>query len=296
MTTTPPASPYAVAGLLLGASAIGLAPILVRLSEIGPVATAFQRLFLALPALALWAWWSKPKPAEDSRAPQAGKWIVLAGAFFAADLAVWHWSITLTSVANATLLANLAPILVMLGAWLLFREQVTRRFVLALAVALVGVALLMGERLHYVRAQLVGDALGVLTAAFYAGYLLTVARLRRRVSTAAIMLGSSATGAALLLPLAVASGENLWPASAPGWVVLATLALVSHVAGQGLITWALAHLPASYGSVTLLWQPVAAAGLAWVLLAEPMGALQVIGAALVLIGIVLVRRAKNLRS
>jgi drug/metabolite transporter (DMT)-like permease len=71
--------------------------------------------------------------------------------------------------------------------------------------------------------------------------------------------------------------------------VLVGLALVSQVAGQGLIAWGMAHLPASFSSVSLLLQPVAAAVFAWAILGEAFGALQALGGAVVLAGIVACR-------
>ena len=65
---------------------------------------------------------------------------------------------------------------------------------------------------------------------------------------------------------------------------------MSHAAGQGLIAYALAHLPAAFSSVGLLLQPVVAALFAWLLLAEPLAALQVAGGLIVLAGIYLARR------
>ena len=112
----------ALAALVLGAVLIAFAPIFVRISQTGPVATAFWRLALALPALWIWAGW-EGRQGSDTAASRSV--LILAGLFFAGDLAVWHWSIQLTSVANSTLLANLAPIFVTIGAWLLYRERVT---------------------------------------------------------------------------------------------------------------------------------------------------------------------------
>ena len=73
--------------------------------------------------------------------------------------------------------------------------------------------------------------------------------------------------------------------------MLAGLALLSHVAGQGLIAYSMAQLPASFSAVGLLVQPVAAAGFAWWLLAEPFGPRQALGGAIVLGGILLCRQA-----
>ena len=105
------------------------------------------------------------------------------------------------------------------------------------------------------------------------------------------MFWSTLACTVVLLPVTLATGEPLWPQSARGWAVLLGLALVSQVAGQGLIAWSMAHLPAAFSSVSLLVQPLTAALLAWVLLSEPFGPLQALGGAVVLAGIVICRMA-----
>ncbi len=136
----------ALSALFGGAVGIGFAPICVRLSELGPSATAFWRLALSLPPL--WVWLAiegqatvaprRPSCVTDYRR------LAVAGLFFAADLAVWHWSITFTSVANATLLANATPIFVTLAAWLWFGQRFTRTFILGMAAAMAGATILAG--------------------------------------------------------------------------------------------------------------------------------------------------------
>jgi drug/metabolite transporter (DMT)-like permease len=138
-----------------------------------------------------------------------------------------------------------------------------------------------------------GDALGLATAAFYAAYLLSIKRLRSRFSTAVVMAYSGSATCAALLVLALAAGERMIPAAPRGWVVLIAMGVVSHVGGQGLITYALAHLKAGFSSVGLLLQPVLATILAWVLFHETLTALQAAGGALVLAGIMVARRQGN---
>lgn len=282
----------AIAALLLGAAAIGFAPIFVRISELGPTATAFWRLAFSLPALWLWHALQRPKQPMAGRRPSrsglAG--FLLAGVFFAGDLAVWHWSLHLTSVANATLLPNFAPVFVTLAGFLLFGERFSRLFLAGMAIAVGGTMILMGESFELGPRQLLGDSLALSTAVFYAGYIVVVGRLRARHSTARIMAWSGLFSAAALLPLAVASGESLVAGSVRGWLVLAALGLFSHALGQSLIAYALAHLPAAFSSVGLLLQPAIAALLAWLLLAEPIGPWQAAGAGVILAGIVLARR------
>jgi drug/metabolite transporter (DMT)-like permease len=211
--------------------------------------------------------------------------MLFAGVFFAGDLAVWHWSIVLTNVANATLLANCAPIFVTLAAWLIFRRRPRTRFLAGLATAIAGMFLLLQADFHHGSRALVGNALGLATAVFYAGYQLVVARARDNVSTARIMAVSATVTTVILLPLSLASSEQFMPVTATGWLLLATLALVSQVGGQSLIAYALAHLPNTFASVALLGQVVIAAALAWILLGESLTTLAVVGGVLVLIGI-----------
>jgi drug/metabolite transporter (DMT)-like permease len=284
-----PFMPPALAALLLGATCIALSPIFVRVADTGPTASAFWRVALAVPALWLFCLTRSRRDARDF--PGRWKLLIAAGFAFAGDLAFWHASIQLTSVANSTLLANLASLFVTLVAWVALRQRPSAQFLAGLAAALLGVLLLVRTSLQFSASGLVGDALGVVTAMFYAGYILAVKALRDRGETALRLMAISTTLTALmLLPVALASGEQMLPSGAQGWLVLLGLALVSHAGGQGLIAYALAHLPAQFSSVSLLFQPVMAAVFAWVLLAEPLVALQILGGAIVLAGIYLARR------
>jgi len=290
----PPQNLLAVGALLLGAVAIATSALFVKVSETGPVATAFWRVFLALPFL--WAWSViEQRERHGTSFASDRRLLIAAGLFFAGDLAVWHWSIVLTSVANSTLLANLAPIFVTLAAWLLFRQQLSTKFLAGLATALTGMVVLIGGDFTLSGKELIGDALGVVTAMFYAGYQLTVTRLRARVATSTIMAWSGLFTVIVLLPIALLSGERMLPVTDIGWIKLIGLALISQVAGQSLIAYAMAHLPATFSSVGLLLQPVMAAVFAWILLGEAVSALQLVGGITVLIGIRIVHQAETAR-
>ena len=283
----------ALPALLLGATCIALSPIFVRVSEAGPTATAFWRVALAVPALwALLAFFGRaPRSGGALVSPSAWPLLIAAGIAFAGDLGFWHASIQLTSVANSTLLANLASLFVTLSGWLFLRQRPSALFIVGLTAALFGVALLVRTSLRFSGDALLGDGLGIITAMFYAGYILAVKGLRdRQVSALRVMAVTSTITAIFLFPAALASGEAMLPATAAGWWTLFGLALVSHAAGQGLIAYALAHLPAAFSSVSLLFQPVMAAAFAWVLLSEPLVPLQMVGGAVVLLGIYLARR------
>ena len=208
--------------------------------------------------------------------------LLAAGVFFALDLGVWHWSIVWTSVANSTLLANLAPIFVTLAGWLLWKQQVTKVFLLGMVTAIAGMFILVGPNFAVGGTRLLGDALGALTGVFYAGYMLSIKVARDAgASTARLMAWSTTITALALLPVALLSPQPFWPSSAHGWAVAFGLALVTQVLGQGLIAYAFAHLSASLSSVSLLIQPVVAALVAWQLFGEAVGTAQFIGGAVV---------------
>ncbi len=285
-------SRYAVYFLLLGAACIAFAPIFVRLSEVGPSATAFYRLLFSLPLLWAWISWDK-KGHSIHRQPASWQdyWkLSLAGFFFTADIGLWHWSIMLTSVANSTLLVNFAPIFVTIGGYLFFKEKVTRVFLVGMMCAIAGMIILLGDSLIISPEHLRGDMIAIVAAVFYGAYLLTVSRLRSQFSTVTVMAWSGMVSCVLFVPVTLISGESFMAGSVSGWLILAGLALISHVGGQSMITYALAHLPAAFGSVGLLLQPVIAAILAWLIFNEALSMLQLAGGIIVLIGIYLARR------
>src|SRR3989440_3629065 len=165
----------ALPALLLGATCIALSPIFVRVADVGPTASAFWRVALALPLL-----WPLVALTPRTSALRDWKLLLAAGFAFAGDLGFWHWSIQFTSVANSTLLANLASLFVTLALWVFWRQGPSARFVLGLFAALAGVGLLVHTSLQFSASALLGDALGVVTAVFYAGYILAVKALRDR--------------------------------------------------------------------------------------------------------------------
>jgi drug/metabolite transporter (DMT)-like permease len=283
----------ALLALFGGALAIGSSGIFVRLSETGPTATAFWRGCLALPPLAIWALLERRAARRSGAAPLSWRetGFFWAGFFFAGDLALWHSSLLLTSIAASTLEANCAPMLVTLIAWVLWGERPRLGFLIALALAFGGMLLILAPKLGGGSHALLGDALGLGTACFYAGYILVVARLRNRHGTGIVMFLSTLVFTLLLLPLALL--QRFLPVSAHGWWLLIGCALTAQLLGQGLIAYALAHLPATFSAVGLFAQVVAAALYAWLLLGERLAPVQLAGAAVVLGAIALAHTTRR---
>jgi drug/metabolite transporter (DMT)-like permease len=213
-----------------------------------------------------------------------------AGIFFALDLGLWNTSLFLTPVANATLLANDAPLLVGLGALLLFHEKLIRSYWTGLALALVGMGVIVGTDALTHAGFGVGDLLALSAGVSYAAYLLATQRIRARMDTLSSLFIPSLTGVTALLLFNLATHRALWGFPAHTYLALLALGLISQLVGWLAINYALGHLPAAIVSATLLGQPVLTAVFAVPLLSEALSSRQIVGGLIALAGISLVNR------
>ncbi|WP_447765704.1 DMT family transporter [Sphingopyxis panaciterrae] len=277
------ASRWAFAALLGGNIALSLGAMLVRLADTGPVASAFWRIALALPLLALFAWRE-----SSGRAPPRRAIIVTAaaGVFFALDLAAWHLGILQTKVANATLFGNSASLFLIL--WGIFVARILPRGwqALAIVLAFAGSALLMGQSYELSPDYLVGDLLSLLAGVLYTVYMILMQRVRGTLAPWTALGISSFFSAPVLLGAALALGEAVMPQS---WTPLILLALTSQVIGQGLIIWSLPRFSPLVIGLTLLVQPAVAAFAGWWVFGETLGPIDIFGGMMVGAALVLIR-------
>jgi drug/metabolite transporter (DMT)-like permease len=277
----------AFAALLGGALAMGVSPVFVRLADVGPFASAFWRVGLAIPLL--WIWAASESGSGSIAAAFRSRAVWWAGALFAADLFFWHLSIMHTTIANATFLATMAPIWVVLGSWVLIGEKVDRNVIVGLVLCVAGGAVLIGGSYSLAPERLLGDLFGLATSVFFGAFFLAVRVARRTGPSGAITFTSTTITAAILLVVAVSLEPTLMPASAGGLAAIAGLAFISHSGGQGLLAYALGHLSAAFSSLVIFLEAIAAAVIAWLVLGEAVGPEQAIGGLLILGGIFVAR-------
>jgi drug/metabolite transporter (DMT)-like permease len=283
----------ALSALVLGGICLGCSPILVRVSELGPIATAFWRSALAL--IPLVVAFGATRDSATRVLPR--RWsdhavAALPGVLLAGDLITWHISIHLTSVTNSTLLANMAPVVVTLVTWVFLRRPPSRAFVTGLVLSIAGVFVL-NSGASRTGSHWRGDAVALGAACFYAGYFVLLARARRVFSTGVVMLWSTIAAAICILPVALIFEPAFVPTLLAGWAVVLALGWIVHAGGQGLVAFSMAWLPATFSSLTLLIQPVVAAVLAWLFLGEPLTLAQAAGGSIVIAGILLARRGAS---
>jgi drug/metabolite transporter (DMT)-like permease len=300
MSQTPaaasPAPGPALLALALGALGIAFAAVLAKRAVLvdivpggemlSPVAVAFWRMALAAPffwGAVLWrdGW---------RREPAALRLLIVPGAFFALDLGLWHWAFEYTSVANATLEANFAVVLVAAVSWWRFGERLTRTYWVGAVLALAGMTQLVGASFALGGEQWKGDSLGLATACAYAGYQLTTKSLLGRFPVRRVMAWTCVVCAGFLLAGALVTPGRIVPATREGWSQVLLLALVSQVAGQGLIAFGLQRLPASVAAAILILQPLFTAILGWIILGQALTPWQMGAGLVVLAGIYLTRR------
>lgn len=272
------------AALLVGNAALAFGPWLVRLSDVGPAAVGFWRLALAIPFLLVIARLAGQPAHWPGRA--LGVMIAFAAFFFAADLVAWHIGIELTKLGNATLFGNMSSFaFAAWGLWLA-RSWPTKLQSAALLLAAAGTALLMVGSAELSARHLRGDLLALLAGLLYTGYLIAIERVRGRLQPLPTVVLATVFGAAMLLPYALLTGEQVLPAN---WTPLVVLALSSQVVGQGLLVYALGIVPPLIVGLALLTQPAISALMGWLVYGETLTLLDWTGAAAIAIALVLVR-------
>lgn len=273
--------------VFMGGVCIGLAPIGLRLGldDLGPQAIAFWRYVFALPLLFLLVVLVQRRlPAKPNM------FVVIAGTCFALDIGLWHWSLTFTTVANATFIVNLGNIGVGLTAWLFLKERPTPVWGLAVLVALVGAAALSLGSGANGKADLRGDVIALAAAILVSCYVVASKVARRTLGGLDTIFWLTAVEIIIAGLMVLGFRENFLPAELKGFLVPLFLAIAVQIGGQGLIIMGLGHTPAAIAGVLVLIQPVVATIISWQLFDEPLAPLQAGGAALILIGILIAQR------
>ena len=280
--------------VLAGALAIAFSGILYRYADVSPTTGAFFRCAFALPPLWLLARLEERRYGARPRRDRMLAWI--AGLFFAVDLIFWHNAIEQVGAGLATVLGNTQVVLVALLAWAVLGERPPRTAVAAIPVVGFGVILISGalEDGAYGENPSLGALFGVLTGIAYSGFLLALREGNRDLrspagplfdATLASALGCAAYGL-------IARDLDVTPSlDATGWLI--ALALSSQVFGWLLISVSLPRQPAALTSVMLTFQPLCSVVFAALLLDEEPSALQLVGAACILAGLVVASIARK---
>lgn len=286
-------------GVLIGAFAIAFSGVLYRLAEVSPSTGAFFRCLWALPPLWLLTRWEDRRLGPRHPALRRAAW--LAGAFFAADLILWHEAIEQVGAGLATVLGNTQVLLVGVLAWALFRERLERSSLVAIPVAMLGIVLISGafEEAAYGDNPALGALFGILTGIAYSGFLLALRRSSDPRRVAGPLYEATLASTVFTIPAGLALGDLDFTPSLEATFWLVVLALSSQVLGWLLISVSLARLPTAVTSVLLTLQPLLSVLFAALIVDERPSALQLVGAAAILAGLLIAslgRRPARVRA
>ncbi|MEI8294899.1 MAG: DMT family transporter [Alphaproteobacteria bacterium] len=276
-----------------GSILIGVSPIFVRSSTLGPMTVGFYRMLFALPLLWIWMQWEKHHVDKQVLVKKDYFILALAGGFFAVDLALWNFSVNHTTIVNAILFNNTAAFFVPLWMWLVFSEKQSVRFIVAAICGFLGCVLLAGESFTISIDYFIGDIISITSGFMVASYIIAIKKIRERLATGVLMFWTGIASLIGLGGLGVLFGESFWPLTRYDWFSVLGQAILVHVMGQGLLAYAMGKITASYGALILLLSPVTAAILGWIFYGEALSVIKFVGMSVIMISIIAVQEKQK---
>ena len=274
--------------LSFGAMLIGFAPIFVKLSSLSSTAITFYRMFLAIPFLFMLNYKLNKKFFFNVKNKKTIIYAAFAALAFTVDLTLWHFSMDITSISNATIIVNSAPIFVAILSFIFFKERLSKEFLISFLITYIGIIGLIYYSNNYINGKVLGDILSLIAALFYGIYLLVISKLGNENSLNIIFYTTLFCCIFSIIPMLI-EGGNMMPASSFEWINLLLMAVLCQFGGQYFITHGIGKISASDGSIGLLMQPLTATILAAIIFLEILNFIQIIFVLVTLFGIYLAR-------
>lgn len=269
--------------ILFALSNLIVASVLIRYSEVGPIASFGYRLLL--PCIFLYSFLAITKD-EEKLSKKSLYIAALTGFFLALDLAFYSISLIYTSIAEASLLTNLCPFITTFIAIIFLKEKVSLKYYLVLLIAFIGLLLLMSQA-GLSSQHLLGNWLAIISAIFYALFIIFSKQLRNSCSTFRMMFIASLSGSVVLFILAFIFNEQIIPTTFGGIVILLAIALFGHLLGNILYISRIKHISLTMSSLVLLIGPVFALLYGYILFRETFSIQQLIGMFIIVLSVYL---------
>jgi drug/metabolite transporter (DMT)-like permease len=271
----------AITAVLIGVLGWGAGPLLVRGMSVSGVSVSFYRMWLAVPVMAILA-----RILGEKLTVRTLRLCVWPGVLFAFSMMFGFQSMRETSIANATLIGQLSPAFMILGAGRLVGEKPTARAVVAAIVSFAGLGLMVATSGDTSGASFGGDLYALANVFCFTGYFLMMKKLRNAdVGSWEFLAGVFLVGAVALTPYCLLVADDLGGVTGLDFVRLGAMILGPGVIGHGLITWATRHLDVTTTSLlTLLSPPLSVVG-AWIIFDQQLSAGQLFGGVIVLAGL-----------
>jgi drug/metabolite transporter (DMT)-like permease len=278
--------------LVIGILCISFSPIFVKLAGVDPITATFYRILIAWLCLA-------PYCAAKGILKIGRKDLIIAiagGIVFGVDIAIWNISLVTISATVSTLLGNLAPVWVGLFSYLLFKKRAGKLFWIGTALAVAGMAILVGYRDILALKFSIRIVMAVLSSVLYAVYILMTKNILQKINTLTFMFYNMIAAWLSMLFICGFRHDNLVSFPLPVWLYFIGMGLICQLTGWITINNALRFLESTKTSVALLSQTVVAGFLALLLLHEHLELNELVGSAIVLVGIAVTFLRPNKRT
>ncbi|HJH10145.1 MAG TPA: DMT family transporter [Metalysinibacillus jejuensis] len=272
--------------IVIGVLSVSLSAIFVKFSTADAGVIAFYRmLFSVLLMLPLFLYKYTPELKELRKKD----WLfsIVAGVFLAFHFILWFESLNYTSVASSTVLVTLQPLFAFVGTYLFFKESISLKTILSGTIAIIGSVLIGWGDFQVSGTALYGDALALIACALITIYLLFGQDVRKRLSLVTYTMVVYVASTIALFFYVIAKGESFGPYPMMEWLWFLLLAIIPNLFGHTLFNWAIKYVSTNVISIAILFEPVGAAALAYIIFNEKLIATQLIGGAIILVGIIL---------
>ncbi len=222
----------------------------------------------------------------------------LSGLFLALHFATWITSLEHTSVTSSAVLVSTTPLWVALASLMLFQENIRKLYWMGLFCSLLGVVIVslpVSASSGYLNEEVVrdipimnkGSLLALAGAFFGTGYILIGRQLRKTISMPVYAAITYSASTLFLFLMALYTNASFIGYSPNVFILMILIGLIPQVIGHSSYNWALKYIPASVISIALLGEPVGASIQAMLFIGETPGINEIIGGALILLGIYL---------
>jgi len=281
----PPFNPYIA--VAIGVVSVSTSAIFVKLATEAPAAIiANYRLLLAVLIMAPFIW---VKYRHEFKYIQKKDLVYssLAGVFLAFHFILWFESLNYTSVASSVVLVTLQPIFAFIGTYLFFNERFSPGAVISMLIALFGSFIISWGDFQLGPEELFGDILALLGAIMITVYFLFGQDARKRISLMPYTFIVYSVSSITLIIYNLILQNNFLGYPADHWWIFIALAIIPTFFGHTLFNWALRWLSTATISMGIVFEPVGATLLAYLILDERVTASQWLGGTIVIFGLFL---------
>ena len=270
--------------IIIGVISISLSAIFVKLAEAESGVIAFYRMLFSVLIMSP-LFFLKYKHELKSLNKKDWLFTSVAGVFLAFHFILWFESLNYTSVASSTVLVTLQPIFALAGTYLFFKEKISVKAIVATVVAISGSVLIAWGDFRVSGDAFYGDVLALIACALITGYFLFGQEVRKRLSLITYTMVVYSVSTIVLFLYVLIVDQSFGPYDSNEWLLFLLLAIVPNLLGHNLFNWAIKYVSTNIISISILFEPIGATLLAFIIFGEYLTYTQVLGGVVVIVGI-----------